>query len=52
MGQYKEYMIWWISFSKFPYVLSAFTYEIVVGNFWSNRLGVNVSNAFPFLDCV
>ena len=37
---YKEYMIWWISFSKFTNVLRDFTGERDVGNLWSICLEV------------
>ena len=41
-AQYKEHMIWQISFSKFSNVLTAFTCASAIGNLWSTCLGVNI----------
>ena len=42
LTQYKRYIIWRISFSKFSDVLPAFTCARAVGNLWSICLGVNI----------
>ena len=39
---YKEYIIWWISFSKFSDVLPAFTCARAIYNIWSICLGANI----------
>ena len=41
-ARYKEYIIWWISFSKFSDVLPAFTRTRAIGNLWIICLGVNI----------
>ena len=38
-ARYKEYMIWRVSYSKFPDVLPAFTCASVFGNLWRVFLG-------------
>ena len=43
-------MIIQISFSKFSYVLPAFTCASDIDNLWSICLGVNVLRPFPFFD--
>ena len=45
--QYKEYMIFLISFNKFSDVLPAFTFAKVIGNLLSICLGVDIFSPFP-----
>ena len=48
-AQCKKYMIWRISFSKFPDVLPVFTCSNAIGNLWSICLSVNI---FIILPCI
>ena len=45
LARYKEYFIWWISFSKLSDVLPAFTCVGAISNLWSKCLGVNILRA-------
>ena len=45
-SQYKKYMIWRISFSKFSDVLPAFTCASAIDNHWGICLGINILNLF------
>ena len=49
-AQYKEYMICWISFSKFSDLLPAFTRASAIGNLQRICLSVNVSSPFRCVD--
>ena len=44
---YKEYMIFWISFTKFSYVLSALTCASAIDNLWNFCLSINISKLIP-----
>ena len=46
-SQYKEYMIFLISFNMFSDVLSAFTCASAIDNLWSICLGVNILSPSP-----
>ena len=41
-AQYKEYIIWWITFINFSDVLLAFTCASAIGDLWRICLGVNI----------
>ena len=43
-AQYKECIIWWITFINLSDVLPAFTYASAIGNLWRICLGVNILN--------
>ena len=46
-SQYKKYIIWMISFSKFSDVLLGFTYSSAISNFWRFCLSVSILSRFP-----
>ena len=46
--QYRKYINWLISFSKFSDVLPAFNWASAIGNHWSICLGVNILWLFPY----